>query len=123
MRTNRKRKKTFNRFKLVIPIVFVLAVMWVWKSNEADKLSRRLTELERTKKNIIEQHKLLHIELEKYRSIGWIDRCARQNYRMTYNVKKRIVLFDRPNEVQKQNRSLFASMGGFIGRIYRSLIE
>ncbi len=123
MRPRRKRKKTFNRFKLVIPIAFVLAVMWVCKSNEADKLSRKLTELERTKKSIIEQHKLLHIELEKYRSIGWIDRCARQNFGMTYDVKKRIVLFDRSKEIRRQNRGLFASLGGFVSGIYKSLIK
>ncbi len=110
---------------IIKPLVlfgFLLAILWVWKSNEADKLSRRLTQLEREKKTLIDHNKLLHVKLEKHRSIAWIDSCVRQNYKMTYDVKKRIVLFDKPALKPGVNQSLMAGLGNFFVRTYRSLI-
>ncbi|MCD6161654.1 MAG: hypothetical protein J7K40_04475 [candidate division Zixibacteria bacterium] len=122
MKPRRKKKKQFVQVKLLFPVLFFLAVIWVWKSNEADRLSRQLTQLERAKKNLAEQNRRFYVELEKYRSIAWIDNCVRQNYGMTYDVKKRIVLFDKTTAKQKIDQSLFASVGSFLERVFDSLL-
>jgi len=121
LRPRYKHKKNKNRLKLLIPGVFLLAVLWVWKSIEADKLSRELTSQERTKKMIIEKNKQLHAELEKYRSIAWVDSCVRQRYGMTYEVKSRIMMHDLPVERPAIPRSFMAGLGDMVEKAIRTM--
>lgn len=122
MRPRHRRKKNRNYLKLIIPGIFVLAVLWVWKSIEADRLSRELTRQERTKKVMIEKNKQLQAQLEKYRSIAWVDSCVRQKYGMTYNVKERIVLYDLPVSPPAISRSFLAGLGDMLEKTVRMLI-
>lgn len=121
MRIHRKKNRWFEQFRLIIPAVFAVAVIWVWKSTEVDKLSRRMTELNQVKKTLVEKNKHLKIKLERYKSISWIDSCACHQYGMTYNVKKRIVLFESPVEKTKIDRSLFAGLSSIAGEIIKKL--
>ena len=86
-------------------------------------MSRRLTDLEREKKICIENNKLMQAKLEKYRSIAWIDQQVRKNFGMTYNVKRRIVLFDVPSGQTDTDRGLFASLSDFIVKVFKSLVK
>ena len=117
----KRRQHKFDRRILLVPVVFVIALLWVWKANEADKLSREYTRLERTKKSLAEKNKSLLAQLEKYRSIAWIDSKVRSNYKMTYEVKNRLVLFDEPVKKPKPRWSLMADIGGFLGRVFSFL--
>jgi hypothetical protein len=105
----------------MIPALFAIAVIWVWKSTEVDKLSRRMTELNQVKRNLIEENKRLKVKLESYRSISWIDSCACRQYGMTYNVKKRVVVFENPIEKKRKDRNLFAGLGNIAGEIVKKL--
>jgi hypothetical protein len=122
LRPRYKRKKKKNHLKLIIPGIFMLAVLWVWKSIETDRLSRVLTSQERAKKVMIEKNKQLQAELEKYRSIAWVDSCVRQKYGMTYNVKQRIVLYDLPVAHPAISRSFLAGLGDLLERTARTII-
>ncbi|RKX18782.1 MAG: hypothetical protein DRP26_04590 [Candidatus Zixiibacteriota bacterium] len=121
MRLHHKKNRFFKQFRLIIPAIFALAIVWVWKSTMADKFSRMLTELDQTRKELIEENKRLKVKLERYSSISWIDSCACYKYGMTYNVKKRIVVFDNPKEETKKDRSLFAGLGNVAGEILKKL--
>ncbi|MCP4583337.1 MAG: hypothetical protein GY839_17150 [candidate division Zixibacteria bacterium] len=122
MARRRKKKKSNNKIVFIIPIVFGLAILWVWKSTEAHNLSRELTRIENTKKQMIEKNKLLKAELEKYRSISWIDGCARK-YGLTYEVKERLVLFEKTTKRPERNRNLFAGMADIIIKGIKTVID
>jgi hypothetical protein len=107
---------------LIIPIIFALAVLWVWKSTVALSLSKELTGLERNKKEIIEQNKRLRAELDKYHSIAWIDGCVRQ-YGWSYEVKQRVVLFDTPAPKLESDRSMFVSLADMIIKQLKMVID
>jgi cell division protein FtsL len=122
LRSRRKKKESKNRLALIIGLAFLLAVLWVWKSIQAHDMARELTSLENEKRRITESNKQLKAELEKLHSIAWIDSCARQ-YGMTYEVKKRLVLFDQPMEKQRQDRSVLVSVADYIVNLGRRLIK
>ena len=123
MRTRRKRKKSNIKIIPIVGLVFLRAVIWVWKSTEAHKLSRQLTELENAQKTLIEDNKLLRAELLNHRSISYIDKCVRQRYGMTYDVKERMVLIDNPDKKSNHDRSLFVSLGNNIVDFIRKMLE
>jgi len=118
----RKKKKSNNIIAFIIPIIFGLAILWVWKSTEAHNLSRELTRVEKTKTQMIEKNKLLKAELEKYRSISWIDGCARE-YGLTYEVKERLVLFERSGKKPERNRNLIAGMADMFIKGIKTIID
>jgi len=122
LRSRRNKKNAQNRVILIIPIIFALAVLWVWKSTEALSLSKELTRLERNKKEIIEQNKHLRAELDKYRSIAWIDSRVRK-YGWSYDVKQRLVLYDKPTLKSKKDRNLLVSMAEMIIRGLKTVID
>lgn len=122
MRSRRNKKNAQNRVLLIIPVIFALAVLWVWKSTEALSLSKELTLLERNKKEIIEQNKHLRAELDKYRSIAWIDSCVRK-YGWSYDVKQRLVLYDKPTPKSEQDRNLLVSMADMIIKGLKTVID
>jgi len=122
LRSRHNKKNSHNRAILIIPIIFALAVLWVWKSTVALSLSKELTKLERDKTEIIEQNKHLRAELDKYHSIAWIDRCVRQ-YGWSYEVKQRMVLFDKPSPKSEPNRNMFVSLADMIVREIKMVIE
>jgi cell division protein FtsL len=107
---------------LLIALAFLLSVLWVWKSIQAHNMARELTSLENEKRRITESNKQLKADLEKLRSIAWIDSCARQ-YGMTYEVKKRLVLFDQPTVKHKEDRSMLVSVADYLIKLGRKIIE
>jgi hypothetical protein len=119
LRLHHKKNRFFKQFRFIIPAIFALAVLWVWKSTEAVKFSRTLTEVGQVKKELVEENKRLKVKLEFYSSISWIDSCVCRRYGMTYDVKKRIVVFDNPIEKTKNDRSLFAGLGDIAGEILK----
>jgi hypothetical protein len=121
LRFKRKKNKIPFQFKAAVPFVFLLAIMWVWKSTAATNLSRQLTGLDRAKSDIIEENKRLSAELEKYRSISWIDTCVRFRSNMTYDVKNRLILYEKSQIMPKSesNLGLYASVLDFIGNIFK----
>jgi len=80
-----------------------------------------MTELNQVKKNLIEENKRLEVKLEWYKSISWIDSCASRQYGMTYDVKKRIVVFENPVGNKRKDRNLFAGLGNIAGEIVKKL--
>jgi hypothetical protein len=122
LRSRHNKKSGHNRAILIIPVIFTLSVLWVWKSTVALSLSKELTKLERDKTEIIEQNKHLRAELDKYHSIAWIDSCVRQ-YGWSYEVKQRMVLFDKPALKSEPNRNLFVSLADMIIREIKMVIE
>lgn len=122
MRSRRNKKNAPSRLIFLIAIIFALAVLWVWKSTEALNLSKELTRLERTKNEIIEQNKHLRAELDKYRSIAWVDSCVRTQG-LTYEVKERLVLFDKPVLKSVPNRNLLVSMADMVTKVFKMVID
>ncbi len=108
-RRSRKKKESKSKMFTVIAFIFLLAVLWVWKSIEAHKLSRELTELESARVELVENNKHLNAELSRLRSIAWVDSCVRFKYGMTYEVKERMVLFDKGQVRNRVNRNMFAN--------------
>jgi len=106
----------------MIPVIFALAILWVWKSTEALSLSKELTRLERNKKEIIEQNKHLGAELDRYRSIAWIDSCVRK-YGWSYDLKQRLVLYDKASPKSEKGRNLLVSMGDMIIKGLKTVID
>jgi len=122
LRSRRNKKNAPSRLIFLIAIIFALAVLWVWKSTEALNLSKELTRLERTKNEIIEQNKHLRAELDKYRSIAWVDSCVRTQG-LTYEVKERLVLFDKPVLKSVPNRNLLVSMADMVTKVFKMVID
>lgn len=114
MRSRRKKKETKSKAALIVGLAFILAVLWVWKSIEAHNMARELSNLDNEKKRIVEDNKNLKAELEKLRSIAWVDSCVRTNYGMTYGVKERMVLFDSAVEKKAVSRNMFASTADYL---------
>lgn len=110
MAKRRKKKENKSKVLTITALFFLLAVLWVWKSIEAHKLSRELTSLENTRKELIESNKHLKAELARLHSIAYIDSCVRHKYGMTYEVKERIVLFDKSGAKKKKNLNMFADL-------------
>jgi hypothetical protein len=121
LRFKRKKSKIPFQLKLLVPIVFFLAILWVWKSTEATNLSRQLTELERTKNKMTEENKRLMAELEKYRSIAWIDSCVRSGSDMTYDIKNRLILYEKSqiNIRLRSNKGLYAGVLEFLANVFK----
>lgn len=94
MRHRRKSSQIAKTFRLIVPVLFILSILWVWKSTAAKNLSRQLSNLESKKKALIEDNKRLLAELEQYRSVGWIDSKVRKEFGMTYDVKNQMILFE-----------------------------
>jgi hypothetical protein len=122
LRHKRKSGKLFRTFKLFIPILFILSILWVWKSTAAKSLSRQLTRLENQKKTLIEDNKRLQAELEQYRSVGWIDSRVRTDYGMTYDIKNRVILLENQKiATQPVRHDFYAGILGNIRDIWRFL--
>jgi len=113
----RKKKSRFN-ITFLIPILFLFAIFWVWKSGEIDKLSRRCSSLEKHKDQLQDQNKTLQIKLERLKSIAHVDKVVR-DYGLTPNVKSRTVLFDNKEVAKRPNRSMFI----FIWDVFQKLYE
>jgi hypothetical protein len=115
LRRRKKSGKLFRTFKLFIPVLFILSILWVWKSTAAKSLSRQLTRLEHQRITLIEDNKRLLAELEQYRSVGWVDSRVRNNFGMTYDIKNRVILLENPKAKisKKTNPQMFASVLGF----------
>jgi len=96
----RKNGQLAKTFRLIVPVLFLLAILWVWKSTTAKSLSKQLSDLEKQKKTLIEDNKRLLAELEQYRSIGWIDSKARKEFGMTYDIKDQLIMFDNQKTVK-----------------------
>jgi hypothetical protein len=122
LRSRRRRKKSNNRIFLVIGLAFMLAVLWVWKSIEAHNMARQLSSLETEKKQILESNKLLKAERERLCSIGCIDTRARA-YGMSYEVKSRMVLFDMPVKIHREDKNIFVSVGDYLAKLAEQLTE
>jgi len=71
---------------------------------------------------MIEHNKLLEAQLEEFRSPAWVDGRARE-LGMTYDIKKRRVLFETVSKKPETKQSLFASVGDFLGRLYENLVK
>ena len=123
MKRRRKKKDGKSKAIAIIGFVFLLAVLWVWKSIEAHKLSRELTGLENAKNTLVENNKHLKAELEKFKSIAYVDSCVRTKYGMTYNVKQRMVLFDSSLKKPKVNRNMFADIYNFLIDGVKGILE
>ena len=122
MRHKRKSSTLFKTFKLFIPVIFVLAILWVWKSTAAKSLAEQLTLLEIQRKTLIEDNKRLQAVLEQYRSVGWIDSRARIDYGMTYDIKNRLILFENQQATVKPVRhDLYAGVLGNLRDIWNFL--
>jgi hypothetical protein len=94
LRHKRKNGKLAKTFKLFVPVLFLLSILWVWKSTAAKSLSRQLSRLENQKTTLIEDNKRLLAELEQYRSVGWIDSKVRNEFGMTYDIKDRVIMLE-----------------------------
>jgi dynactin complex subunit len=97
--------------------------MWVWKANEVNRLSRKLTELEKSRNDHVEQNRFMKAELEKYRSLAWIDPKARLEFGMTHDIKNRIVLFDQAVGKPAKNQSLFAGVLDFMKQVIETIMR
>jgi cell division protein FtsB len=123
LKPQRKSKRNYSLLKLMIPLIFIIAVMWVWKANEVNRLSRKLTELEKRRNDHAEQNKFMKAELEKYRSLAWIEPKARLEFGMTHDIKNRIVLFDQTTGKPAKNQSLFAGVLDFMKQVIETLLK
>jgi hypothetical protein len=123
LRRSRKSGKLLKTFRLFIPILFILSILWVWKSTTAKSLSRQLTSLERQKKTLIEDNKRLKAELEQYRSVGWIDSRVRADFGMTYDIKNRVILLENKKTVAPSPAmpGLYANTLEYLRDIWRFL--
>jgi hypothetical protein len=121
LRFKRKKSKIPFGLKLLVPIIFLLAILWVWKSTEATNLSRQLTGLERTKNTMTEENKRLMAELAKYRSVAWIDSCVRSDSSMTYDIKNRLILFEKnqSNSRPQSSKGLYAGVLELLENVFK----
>ncbi len=108
MRLKKGKNRLFRKAKRFLPLIFLMAVLWVWKSTVAVDLSRELTQLRRTHDSLIDKNKQLAGLLEKYRSMPWIDSCAGQSFGMNTDTRNRDYIYeDSPTEeniaVSKRN--------------------
>jgi len=122
LRHNRKRNKLSKKLKIIVPALFVVAILWVWKSTTAKELSRHLTGLEQQRKTLVEDKKRLLAELEQYRSISWIDSRVRANYGMTYDIKNRLILFENQKTVPRPpSHNFYAGILDYVRDVWRFL--
>lgn|GEM_PF-1887069 len=99
MRLKKGKNRLFRKAKRLLPLIFLLALLWVWKSTVAVDLSRELTQLRRTHDSLIDKNKQLTGLLEKYRSMPWIDSCAGQGFGMNTDTRNRDYIYeDSPTE-------------------------
>jgi cell division protein FtsB len=116
---HKRKSKLFKTFKLFIPVLFILSILWVWKSTAAKGLSQQLTRAEKQKKTLIEDNKRLQAELEQYRSVGWIDSRVRTDYGMTYDIKNRMIFMEnQPTAVKPVRPGLYAGILGNLRDIW-----
>ena len=124
MRHKRKSGKINKAFRLIVPVLFLLSILWVWKSTAAKSLSKQLSLLEKQKKTLIEDNKRLLAELEQYRSVGWIDSKVRNEYGMTYDIKNQVILLENQKTAKTASipRGFYAGVLEMLGDIWHFLI-
>jgi hypothetical protein len=123
MRHRRKKNQLAKSFRLIVPVLFLLAILWVWKSTVARNLCRHWSSLENQKKVLIEDNKRLLAELEQYRSIGWIDSKVRQEFGMIHDTKNRMILLENQKTEKKTSvpRGFYAGVLETLNDIWRFL--
>lgn len=124
MRHKRRSGKLTKSFRLIVPVLFLLSILWVWKSTAAKSLSKQLSNLENQKKTLIEDNKRLLAELEQYRSIGWIDSKVRNEFGMTYDIKNQVILLENQKTIKSTSmpRGFYAGVLEMLGDIWDFLV-
>jgi len=119
-----RRRKKQSKFKTayLAGFVFLFAIFWVWKAGEVDRMSRQCSNLERQKKELIETNKTLQIKVERYKSISWIDKKARE-YGLTASVKSRLVLHEVLTKTDTPNRSLYARLFDSTVNLFNKIVK
>lgn len=104
-------------------LTFLLAVAWVWKSTVAVKMSRELTQLRRTRDSLVAKNNQLNGQLEKFRSIAWIDSCAGVVFGMNTDMKNRQFIYEdsetKKNDVAKMTN--YAELTAFWEGIVKAI--
>ncbi len=123
MRLKKRKSRLYRKIKRSLPLIFVLAMLWVWKSTVAVDLSRELTQLRRTRDSLIEKNKQLAVQLERYRSIAWIDSCAGYGFGMNTDMRNREFIYeDAPIDRNATgNKSNYAGLSEFWSGLVRLL--
>ena len=104
----RRKRGTIRRVLTAtcIPLlVLVLALLWIWKSNEVKAYSATKKQLEAEKGGMIAENSRLRGQLLNLKSITSIDKIVTEQFGLTQNVARRIIITD-PVPVDKGDYKL-----------------
>ena len=90
-------------------LILALALLWIWKSNEVKACYSTKKKLEAEKAVIIAENARLKGQLMDLKSISAIDKIVTEQFGLTQNVARRIIITD-PVPIEKVDNKLnFAS--------------
>jgi hypothetical protein len=107
----RKKKRNIGRiFALaIIPAsALLLALSWVWKSNQVKDYYKELKELETERTNLISENMRLRANLMDLKSLSNINAVVTERFGLTQSVSQRIFLADPVEPRKSENKSGFA---------------
>jgi hypothetical protein len=88
--------------------ILMLALVWVWKSNQVKDYYAKMRRLEIEKKDIISENMRLRGSLMDLKSLSQISKVVTQEYGLTQNVSERIFVMDPVTPEKKQSKLAFA---------------
>ena len=107
-RKRRGRSRRAIKFIAVAMGVLVLALSWVWKSNQVKDYYARMRKFETEKKDLIAENMRLRGGLMDLKSLSEVGKVARQ-FGLTQNVARRIFLSDPVKREKTPGKFGFAS--------------
>jgi hypothetical protein len=85
----------------------MLALVWVWKSNQVKDYYAKMRRLEIEKKDLISENMRLRANLLDLKSLSQISKVVTEQYGLTQNVSQRIFISDPVTPEKKQSKLEF----------------
>src|SRR5512140_2269152 len=108
----RHKRGTIRRILALVSIpmvVLALALLWIWKSNEVKARYATMKKLEAERVGMIAENARLKGQLMDLKSISAVGKIVTEQFGLTQNVARRIIITD-PVPVEKiENKLSFAS--------------
>jgi hypothetical protein len=90
-------------------LVLALALLWIWKSNEVKAYYATKKKLETEKVGMIAENARLRGQLMDLKSISAIDKIVTEQFGLTQNVARRIIITDPVPTEKTDDKLNFAS--------------
>jgi hypothetical protein len=106
----RKRRGSRRAFKLIAVAlsILMLALVWVWKSNQVKDFYARMKKVETERKDLVAENMRLRGTLLDLKSLSAMGKFARE-FGLTQNVSRRIFLSDPVQQEKKPGKFDFAN--------------